>query len=46
MTAPLKARICAHCGKPKGCFAFTMIKGGRIHRDYYHPDCATKAKNQ
>jgi len=38
------ARRCARCGKPKGCFAFTLVRDGKPERGYYHPACFTKAK--
>jgi len=36
----LSARVCEHCGKPRGVFAFAL----ETQRGYWHPRCFTIAK--
>jgi hypothetical protein len=40
------ARVCAHCGKPKGTVCFRMVKNGKPFREYYHPKCAAIVKGK
>jgi hypothetical protein len=42
----LAARTCARCGKPKGVFAFTLVRDGKAERGYYHPNCFAKTKRE
>jgi hypothetical protein len=45
-----KARQCAFCGKPMGCFAFAAKVlahyGGEAGNGYAHPQCFQRAKNK
>jgi hypothetical protein len=40
------ARKCARCQKSKGAFAFTLARNGKPERDYYHPFCFLKTKEE
>lgn len=39
-----QARKCAYCGKPRGCFAYTLQRNGKAESGYYHLRCLVIAK--